>query len=71
MTSIIERLSAREQEIARLVAMGHCNKIIAHRLSLAEPTVKVHMRSIFRALGTTSRTQVAVLLLTGERRWAM
>ena len=37
------------------------NKLIAHELSICETTVKVHLRHIFRKLGTTNRTHAALL----------
>lgn len=48
-------LSAREQEIMELVARAMSNAQIAHRLSVAEGTIKRHLRNIFRKLGAVSR----------------
>jgi DNA-binding NarL/FixJ family response regulator len=52
-------LSPREQSIGELLALGLTNKVIAFELGLSEPTVKMHIRSIFRKLGAANRTQVA------------
>lgn len=52
-------LSAREGEIARLVADGLTNKQIASRLFVSERTVDSHVRNIFGKLGTSSRAQIA------------
>lgn len=55
-------LSPKEKDIANLVRDGLPNKLIAYQLSLSEPTVKMHLRSIFRKMGVTNRTQVASAL---------
>lgn len=49
------RLTGRELEIAVLVARGHANKIIAHRLRISEWTVATYLRRIFLKLGVESR----------------
>jgi DNA-binding CsgD family transcriptional regulator len=48
-------LSPREQEIARLVAERHPNKIIAAELDISAWTVGTHLRRIFAKLGVGSR----------------
>jgi NarL family two-component system response regulator YdfI len=54
---LIEPLTAREFEVLDLVAEGLSNKLIAHRLSISEHTVKTHVASIFAKLGASSRTE--------------
>jgi DNA-binding NarL/FixJ family response regulator len=56
-------LTERQQEVLQLVLQGKTNKEICRTLSLAEPTVKVHVSAILRILGVQSRTQ-AVLAAT-------
>ena len=53
-------LTAREIEVARMVATGLRNKEIADQLSISEGTVKTHLRTIFEKLGITSRTKLAM-----------
>jgi two-component system nitrate/nitrite response regulator NarL len=53
-------LSAREREIAALIAGGASNKEIARRLDIAETTVKIHVQHILRKLNLSSRVQAAV-----------
>ncbi|WP_347511081.1 response regulator transcription factor [Phaeobacter sp. CAU 1743] len=53
------RLTPKEQSIACLVSKGMSNKVIAYELQMSEPTVKMHLRSIFKKMKATNRTQVA------------
>jgi len=48
-------LSQREFEVALLVAQGSSNKQVARELGVCEGTVKLHVRSIFRKVGASSR----------------
>ncbi|NCC35555.1 MAG: response regulator transcription factor, partial [Chloroflexia bacterium] len=52
-----EPLSAREQEILRLIAQGCSNREIGERLYLALDTVKGHNRRIFAKLQVQRRTE--------------
>jgi DNA-binding NarL/FixJ family response regulator len=52
-------LSAREQEIAALVADGLTNREIGARLFLSEKTIETHLTRVFQKLGLRSRAQVA------------
>jgi DNA-binding CsgD family transcriptional regulator len=52
-------LSAREAEVARLVADGLTNRQIASRLVISERTAGNHVAHILAKLGFTSRSQIA------------
>lgn len=57
----LERLSAREREVLRLVVRGESNKRIAAALGIREGTVKGYLRVAFDKLGVGDRTQAALL----------
>src|SRR5579859_5804348 len=60
------QLSPREQEIVRMVAKGHPNKVIADVLNISSWTVCTHLRRIFAKLGVGSRAaMVAQFLQSG------
>jgi DNA-binding CsgD family transcriptional regulator len=56
------RLSPREQEIVRMVAQGHSNKIIADVLNISSWTVCTHLRRVFGKLGVGSRAAMVARL---------
>jgi DNA-binding NarL/FixJ family response regulator len=51
-------LTAREREVALLIAAGLTNAELARRLYISPKTAAVHVSSILRKLGVTSRTAV-------------
>lgn len=53
-------LSAREEEVLRLVADGLANKQVATALGITERTVKAHLGSVFRQIGVADRTSAAL-----------
>jgi len=57
-----EELSARELEVARLVAAGLSNREVAEQLVVSERTVDNHVYRIFRKLGVASREEIGRLL---------
>lgn len=56
--SRIDRLSAREREIAELYANGESHKDISSRLHLSPATVRNHVSSIYRKLDVSHRTSL-------------
>lgn len=53
-----EKLTSREDEIARYICQGLTNKEISHRLCISLPTVATHVQHIFQKLGVNSRTKL-------------
>jgi DNA-binding NarL/FixJ family response regulator len=53
-------LTAREREVAGLIAQGKSNRAIAEALVLSERTIAKHIENILSKLGFASRAQVAV-----------
>lgn len=58
----VASLTAREREVAGLVAGGYSNRDIAGRLVLSERTVDTHVQRILRKLRLRSRTHVSAVL---------
>jgi DNA-binding NarL/FixJ family response regulator len=54
-------LTQREQDVLRGVARGLSNKEIGRELNLAEVTIKLHLRGVFRKMGARSRADAAVM----------
>lgn len=62
----LSSLTAREQEILELLSEGHQNKLIAHKMSLSEHTVKVHVHNLLAKLRVSNRTQAAATYRKGQ-----
>ena len=57
------QFSPRELEIARMVALGHPNKVIADVLSISTWTVCTHLRRMFAKMGVGSRAAMVARLV--------
>jgi DNA-binding NarL/FixJ family response regulator len=53
-------LTARQFDVLRLLAKGQSNKVIARDLGLSVSTVKVHLNTVFRALGAKNRVEAVI-----------
>lgn len=54
-------LVERECEILECLVMGMPNKLISRRLGVSEATVKLHVKTIFRKMSVSNRTQAAMM----------
>lgn len=58
---LLEKLSQRERQVLKGLSEGKRNKDIALDLTITEPTIKFHVKSVYRKLGVANRTQAALL----------
>ena len=65
-TATYSPLSAREAEVALLVAAGLTNAQIAERLCVTSGTVRNHVEHILEKLGAANRAQVAAWVIKTE-----
>lgn len=56
-----ERLTRREAEVLEGLVEGKSNKEIARDLEVTEPTVKLHVKTLYRKIGAHNRTQAAMI----------
>jgi len=54
------KLTTRQFDVLRLLAKGSSNKVIARDLGLSVSTVKVHLNTVFRALGASNRLEAVI-----------
>lgn len=62
----LDQLTAREQEVLRLIARGYTYKEIATRLHLSTKTIETHVSAVLRKLQLSNRHQLSVW--ASERR---
>ena len=58
-----EKLSERELQVLREMAAGKRNKEIGAALSIAEDTVKMHVKNILEKLQVNDRTEAVTVAL--------
>lgn len=50
----------RQLQVLHLLAEGLPNKVICRRLEIGEPTLKTHLRAVYRRLGVNNRTACVI-----------
>lgn len=58
---LAQRLTPRELQVLEGLSAGKSNKEIARDLEVVEPTVKMHVKALYRKLDVANRTQAAVV----------
>jgi len=56
-----QSLTSREDDVLRLIAVGHVNKTIASELGITVGTVKAHVKAILAKFGARTRTEAAAI----------
>lgn len=59
---LLQTLSIRELDVARIISSGGSNKVIASKLFISERTVKAHLSSIFKKLKVPDRLHLALFI---------
>jgi DNA-binding NarL/FixJ family response regulator len=57
---LADKLTDREMQVLKGLTEGKSNKEIARDLDIQEPTVKLHMKTLYRKLDVANRTQAAL-----------
>ncbi|MDB3962631.1 response regulator transcription factor [Paracoccaceae bacterium] len=58
---LAQKLSRRELQVLEGLSKGKSNKEIARDLDLQEPTIKLHVKTLYRKIGAANRTQAALI----------
>ena len=66
--AVLARLSPREREVAKLVAQGRPNKVVARALDISEKTVHVHRQHVMEKAEVGSAAELARLMLRADPR---
>lgn len=64
--ALLHSLSPREKEVAKLVALGQPNKIVAAALGISEKTVHIHRQHVMEKAGVSSAAELARLMLRAD-----
>ncbi|WP_394821793.1 LuxR C-terminal-related transcriptional regulator [Pendulispora albinea] len=65
-----DKLSTREQEVARLLVAGYSRINIAALMGLSENTVRTYMRRLYTKLGISNRVDLVRELIGPTRKWS-
>ncbi|MCK0149487.1 response regulator transcription factor [Marivita sp. S6314] len=58
---LAQKLTERERQVLKGLTEGKSNKEIARDLDLSEPTIKLHVKTLYRKVGASNRTQAALI----------
>ena len=58
---LAQKLTDRERQVLKGLTEGKANKETARDLDLSEPTIKLHVKTLYRKVGVSNRTQAALI----------
>jgi len=58
---LLQKVTRREGQVLELLVQGHPNKVVAHRLGIAENTVEVHRQRLMKRLGVKTFAELVRL----------
>ncbi|MEP3440823.1 MAG: response regulator transcription factor [Sulfitobacter sp.] len=59
--ALAQKLTPRELQVLKGLTEGKSNKEIARDLDITEPTIKLHVKTLYRKIGAANRTQAAMI----------
>lgn len=59
--ALADKLTTRELQVLEGLTKGKSNKEVARNLNITEPTVKLHVKTLYRKIGAANRTQAALI----------
>jgi len=59
--ALAKKLTPRELQVLKGLTEGKSNKEIARDLDITEPTIKLHVKTLYRKVGAANRTQAALI----------
>jgi DNA-binding CsgD family transcriptional regulator len=63
-------LTDTERAVAHLAAQGFSSRVVADRMRLSQPTVRSHLRRVYRKLAVRSQVELARVVEQGAARAA-
>jgi len=67
--AVLDQLTPRQQQVAKLTTRGYTNHQIAEALVVSPETVKTHIRHVLEKFDVASKADLRVLLLDLKIRW--
>jgi two-component system, NarL family, nitrate/nitrite response regulator NarL len=65
---MMRAFTAREEQVAALMVLGHTDKVIGRELGMSYRTSEAHVRHICAKLDVRTRLQAAVAIVRAEVR---
>ncbi len=65
---LLERLTQREHQVARLIALGLLDKLVAQELDISEKTIHIHRQHVMEKTAVNSAAELARLMPRADPR---